>query len=702
KRPGEEELKQFLATLENPLMKADRDFLAQSGRVHGRRLTRVEYEYAVHDLLKIDLPLANGLPADEVVHGFETEADQQQLSHFHLDKYLTAANRALDHAFDRALETPPEFSKTFRAKELTFRTGGNYRGPDSRNGKTVTWRINQQFFGRMPKTAVPADGWYEVTIKNLKAINPGDDGTVWGTLRSGACYSNEPILYPVGIVEATKMSSTQRFRTFIQEGHMLEFKVGDATEKAAPSGASGGNVSFKGRDLAKEGFAGIEFDSISIQRIFPNGERWEVRHSLFPGALKDNKFKIDETPAGLRRYLTWFATRAFRRPLTEGQIDPYLALAQQKLDQGEPFEEALKVGYRALLCSPRFLSFVEPVGQLDDHSLASRLSFLLWSSIPDNDLMKLANRGELSDPRVLAAQVNRMLNDPKSERFFQHFTDQWLNLKQIDFTTPDPRRYRTFDTVLQESMVAETRAFVEELVRTNLSAKNIVDSDFGMLNMRLKEHYGIKDAKVRAGGGLQRVSLPEEARSGLVTQGSVLKITADGSVTSPILRGVWVNERILGLKTPPPPPNIPAVEPDIRGAVSIRDQLAKHSSSESCAACHDKIDPAGFALETYDPVGQWRGAYGTKKDSAKVDPSGLTPDGVPFNGIRSWKAIYADRPEMLAHTFAKHLLTYGTGAYPRFSDSTYLDDIVAESAKDNYGMKSILHAVVASPIFQSK
>ena len=701
-RPEAGELKEFLETLKAPLVKADREFLDRYGRVHGRRLTRIEYEHAIHDLLGIDIPLADGLPADDVIHGFETEADQQQLSHFHLDQYLSAANKALDHAFERALEPEPAFENTYRAKELTHRTADNYRGPDSRDGKTITWRLTLQFFGRMPKTAVPESGWYEVTIKNLQAINPGDDGTVWGTLRSGACASNEPILYPLGLVEATAKPATQTFRGWIRKGHMLEFKVGDATEKAAPTGATGGNVSFKGRDLKKEGFAGIQFDSIHVKRIYPNGSRWQVRNSLFPGSLKDNKFAVKKTPEELNRLIADFATRAFRRPLGEGQIDPYVGLARGELEKGKPFEEALKVGYRAVLCSPRFLSFVEPVGKLDDHALASRLSFLLWSSLPDKSLMKLANQGRLSEPEILASEVDRLLDDPKSERFIANFTDQWLNLKQIDFTTPDPRRFRSFDSVVQESMLAETRAFVSELIHQNLSVRNLVDSDFAMLNGRLKDHYGIKEAAVKPGGGLQRVSLPGDARSGLVTQGAVLKVTADGSVTSPILRGVWVNERILGLKTPPPPPNVPAVEPDIRGAVSIRDQLAKHSSDESCAACHAKIDPAGFALETYDPVGQWRSAYGTSKDSAKVDPSGVTPDGVPFQGIKSWKQIYAERPAMLARTFARHLLTYGTGAYPRFSDSEYLDDIVESAAKDDYGLKSILQACVSSPIFQSK
>ncbi|MEM9017138.1 MAG: DUF1592 domain-containing protein, partial [Verrucomicrobiota bacterium] len=702
-RPEAKELKTFLADLRKPLVEVDRAMLASEGRVHGRRLTRVEYEHTLHDLLRIGIPLSNLLPSDEVAHGFETEADQQQLSHFHLDKYLAAADTALDHAFERAQRGDESFAKTFRAKELTQRFPGNYRGPESRDGKTITWRMNLQFVGRMPRTTVPKSGWYRVSVNNFTGINAGKDGAVWGSLRSGACSSNEPILYYVGSVEATSKPRSQSFVAWIQEGHMLEFRPNEGDDRPAPTGANGGNVSYKGRNLAKDGFAGIAFDSISIERVYPHGKLADVRESIWPGVkLQKGKPMPGAPKQAIDRLTRQFASRAFRRPVTEEQIQPYLDLALSKLETTGDFATALKTGYRAILCSPRFLSFVEPVGKLDDHALASRMSYLFWSSMPDWTLRKLANEGKLSDPKVRHAEVERLLGDPKSERFFEHFTDQWLNLKQIDFTTPDSRRFKTFDPIVQDSMVQETRAFFAELVQNNLSVTNFIDSEFGMLDTRLAHHYGMDFARPKPGGGLQRVSLPEKARSGIVTQGSVLKVTADGSVTSPILRGIWVNERILGLKTPPPPPNVPAVEPDIRGAVSIRDQLAKHSASKTCAGCHAKIDPAGFALETYDPVGRWRSAYGTDKKAAKVDPSGVTPDGVEFAGIASWKEIYMNRPEMLTRAFAKHVLTYGTGAYLRFSDADYLDQIVDHAGEKNFGLRSILHACIASPIFLNK
>ena len=275
-------------------------------------------------------------------------------------------------------------------------------------------------------------------------------------------------------------------------------------------------------------------------------------------------------------------------------------------------------------------------------------------------------------------------------------------MSEIDFTQPDTRRYRYFDPVVQDSIVQETRRFLRELVEKDLSVKNFLISDFAMLNSRLKEFYGMKGVDLKPGKGLQKVSVPAWERSGLVTQGSVLKVTADGSITSPILRGVWVNERILGMETPPPPPNVPAVEPDIRGATSIRDQLEKHRSNDSCAGCHAKIDPAGVALESFDPVGRLREWYGRPKKSAKVDPSGETPEGIAFSNINDWKKVYVKQPDLLAHAFAKHLLTYATGAAIRISDEPYLEEIVHKAEKKRYGLKTILHAAVESPVFLTK
>ena len=311
-------------------------------------------------------------------------------------------------------------------------------------------------------------------------------------------------------------------------------------------------------------------------------------------------------------------------------------------------------------------------------------------------------RGDFASQRCCEGKLNGLLAHERSSRFIEDFTDQWLDLRDIDATQLDPRRFRDFDLPLQQSLKAETQGFVAELIAENRPVTQLLKSDTGFLNTRLRDHYKLKGIKLTAGEGLQKVRLAPAQRSGLLTQASILKVTADGSVTSPVLRGVWVNERILGRHIPPPPESVPAIEPDIRGAVSIRDQLAKHTDSTSCASCHDKIDPSGFALESYDPIGQYRIAYGTKKNSAKVDPSGVTPEGIRFKTFDSWRAIYLKRPETLTRTFARQVLSYGVGGTLKFSDRPLLEEIVAEASKKEYGIKSIIQAALSSEIFLNK
>ena len=251
-------------------------------------------------------------------------------------------------------------------------------------------------------------------------------------------------------------------------------------------------------------------------------------------------------------------------------------------------------------------------------------------------------------------------------------------------------------------MVSETRAFFRELVSENLPVTNFLKSDFAFLNTRLSDHYGLDKANVIPGKGLQKTKLAPSSRSGLLTQGAVLKVTADGSVTSPVVRGVFVNERILGRHIDPPPPNIPAIEPDTRGAVSIRDQLDKHRNSANCASCHAKIDPAGFALEEFDPVGVVREFYGRPKKSAKVDPSGTTPEGGKFANYDGWREIQLEAPEKLATAFVGQLLQYGTGGELRFSDRDVLKKVTEEARNNAYGIRTLIKATVTSQLFLEK
>jgi hypothetical protein len=691
-QPEKNEKDLFLAALNEPLLKTDQADIVANGRVRSRRLTRVEYEHTLHDLLGIDIPLKTLLPEDRASHGFETVADGQQLSHHQLARYLDVADLALSDAFDRAEKGDATYAKHHTPEMLIKNRGGNYRGPDLKNGESITWPIGLQFFGRTP-TWAPAGGWYRITLRGVRGINPTADGAVWGTLRSGHCESNAPLLYMIGLVEATATPRDMTFEAWIEKNHRLELRPNDGTRKNAPTGAKGGNVSFKDRNLEKQGFSGIAHRGIDIERIYPIANDIGVRKKLFGGdgleALKAEN--ID-------KLVSRFATRAFRRPVTEAQSAPYREIAAKSVQEGDSVLEALRAAYRAILCSPRFLTFIESPGPLDDHAIASRLSFALWCSMPDQELLELANQNKLRDPQTLAQQVERLLSHAKAKRFIASFTDQWLKLNQIDFTTPDTRLFRDFDPVVQESMLQETRAYFTELLRRDLSITHLVDSDFAFLNGRLARHYKA-DLALHSGAGLQKVMLkPEAKRGGLMTQGAILKVTADGTSTSPVVRGVFVNERILGNHIPPPPPGIPAIEPDIRGATSIRNQLEKHRHNESCASCHQTIDPPGFALENYDPVGLWRKGYGKDSKGAKIDPSGVTPEGATFTDLATWQQIYTQQPQRLARGFATHFLTYATGAPPRFSDEAALDEI----AKKTTNLRSIMREVVLSDIFRTK
>ncbi len=691
-QPEKNEKDLFLANLKQPLLEVDAADIAANGRVRSRRLTRVEYEHTLHDLLGIDIPLKTLLPEDRASHGFETVADGQQLSHHQLARYLDVADLALDNAFDRAEKGDAKYAKHHTPEMLIKNRGGNYRGPDLKNGESITWPIGLQFFGRTP-TWAPESGWYRVTLRGVRGINPTADGAVWGTLRSGACESNAPLLFMIGLVEATATPRDMTFEAWIEKDHRLELRPNDGTHKKAPTGAKGGNVSFKDRNLEKQGFPGIAHRGIDIERIYPVANDEGVRKKLFGGtgleALKAEN---------LDKLVHRFATKAFRRPVTEAQSAPYREIAAKSLQEGDSVLEALRAAYRAILCSPRILTFIESPGSLDDHSIATRLSYALWCSMPDQELLELAGQNKLHEPETLSAQVERLLSHSKAKRFIASFTDQWLKLNQIDFTTPDTRLFRDFDPVVQESMLQETRAYVTELLRRDLSITHLVDSDFAFLNGRLARHYKA-DLALQSGDGLQKVSLKAEAkRGGLITQGSILKVTADGTSTSPVVRGVFINERILGNHIPPPPPGVPAIEPDIRGATSIRDQLNKHRNNESCASCHQTIDPPGFALENYDAVGIWRKGYGKDGKGAQVDPSGRTPEGDTFTDLATWQQIQTKRPQNLARGFATHFLTYATGAPPRFSDESKLDAIASKTTN----LRSIIREVVLSDIFRTK
>jgi hypothetical protein len=420
------------------------------------------------------------------------------------------------------------------------------------------------------------------------------------------------------------------------------------------------------------------------------------------------------------RLLRAFMTRAYRRPVREKHFERMLALFHDQLDKNFGFAKSLLAAYTGVLASPGFVFVEEQPGRLDDYALATRLALLLWNSPPDAELRALAERGELQHPTTVRAQAERLLADPRSARFVEAFTDYWLDLRKLDDTSPSPTLYNDYelDDALKLAAVEETRLFVAELLREDLPARNIVDSDFTFLNERLAQHYGIDGV---AGSAMRRVALPAESvRGGLMTQASILKITANGTTTSPVLRGHWITDRILGQETPPPPP-VPAIEPDIRGAVTIRQQLDQHRADPSCASCHSKMDPPGFALESFDVMGGWRERYRAVADNGAaehgvgmngqafafhyalpVDCTGELPDGQAFADVRELKRLLLADESVIARNLARQLVIYATGAPVRFADRAEVERILEQTADGDYGVRSMVRAIIQSDLFLSK
>jgi hypothetical protein len=431
---------------------------------------------------------------------------------------------------------------------------------------------------------------------------------------------------------------------------------------------------------------------------------------------------VSDNPRGdAERLLRTFLPRAYRRPVSESDVQRFLGLFQTQLERGRSFTESMLAAYTAVLSSPAFVYCDEAPGRLDDHALATRLSLFLWNSEPDEALRARARRSELRRPEVLRAETERLLSNPKSARLAEAFLDYWLELRRISDTDPSNTLYSDYylDESLFEASLDETRLFFTELLQRNLPARHVVDSDFTYANERLARHYGLTGV---SGAVLRRVALPADSpRGGFMTQAAVLKVTANGTTTSPVMRGKWIMERIVGLQLPPPPASVPAVEPDIRGAVTIREQLDKHRADESCAACHRKIDPPGFALESFDVMGGWRDRYrATAIDAAPalgmgkngqpfafhyaqpVDPSGQLPDGRRFKDVREFKQLLLKDEAQIARNLAKQLAVFATGAPVRFSDRARIEEILQQARSSQYGVRSLVHAIIQSELFLNK
>jgi hypothetical protein len=435
--------------------------------------------------------------------------------------------------------------------------------------------------------------------------------------------------------------------------------------------------------------------------------------------LFDDVDATNGSAADAERLFRRFAARAALRPISEEAHQPFLKLIEAKMAAGVGFAESLLAGYQALLCSSHCLYLTEPRYEAPDvhFAIANRLSHFFWNSRPDDDLAQSAKNGRLHDKAVLRMQTERLIADPRFEQFVRTFADEWLDLRKLRRDIPDERLYPEYrkDDYLVDSMERETQAFLRAMVRENLPASTVVASDFTFVNDRLAAHYDLPRA---IGSDMQRVTLPKDSPfGGLVTQAALMKHTANGTPSPPVLRGVWIMEKLLGQPPPPPPKHVPAVEPDIRGATTIRALLAKHMESQTCASCHAKFDPVGFAMENFDVMGAWRDHYRGMERGEKitgidpaghpytyfvgqpVDASAVLPTGETFRDIHELKRILASKPRQLAKNLLDHLVLHATGTPVGFADREEVETMLDACAANEFRMQDLIHALVQSRIF---
>lgn len=718
------------------------------GRSPLRRLNTTQYENTIRRLVGTSVKVRELLPEDNSAGGFDNVGTALDLSATHLLKYQEAAERAILSALPKHPHLPVHERRTGR--EISQK-GSNFQQTLSRscflkNDSLVVYSTLPRYglvctpsvLGagrykiRMAASAVGADhapvpvalctidrGREPPVVHETIDLPPGEPRLVEAEIHLDAGESF--------VVQFQSQWDIRRTKKPIEEYTGPGFQI-DWLEIAGP-------IDSFPSDAYRQLFGNAELMPRSVAKAIEEGRKpqdWSKRNTIYQW-LNDPLEPVSASPKSeAEQLLRRFIARAFRRPVDEERLRQFVDPVLAKLGAGESFLNALIFGYKKVLTSPEFLFLIESPGPLDRYALASRLAYFLTSQPPDDELLA----ADLTDPKHLRQHTERLLQSPASEGFIRDFTGQWLELRKMDATIPDPNLYGDFDGALLWSMPRETHRFFGTILRENRSVLEFVDSDWTVVNRRLAAHYGILEAFAQGSplpepnpavpctvpaSEFRRVVLPVDARrGGVLTQGSVLKVTADGTTTSPVLRGKWVLERIVGRPTPPPPPDVPAIEPDIRGATTIRQQLDKHRSIDSCNVCHRHIDPPGFALETFDPIGGYREFYRASVRTQAgivqipgytgrafyrgpdVEKGGITHDGKSFDDITGYKRILLEDPDQITRNIVRKLLTYATGAEPEFADREVIEDIVKRSDAAQRGLRALVHEIVQSRPFRNK
>lgn len=735
KRPTQEEIAAFVSNLDSLLKAGRASRMAARPPVSHYRLSRKEYQNTVYDLLGVryDPTMPGELNEDTLWHGFERIGSELSLSPSHVDRYYRAAEVVLDRAFPTASAEPRKVRKT--AADLRYGGGKSQMEALARFG--IQRPLRFMMFPGMPygegvqaafapewlgKTGPEHSGLYHMRLQ-ASGIRPV--GGQPAHLRIGRMRADNGAIEGLIEFDVTAPEDSPQvyeFDVFLEMPATLNFKVVVTNEIDERSGsafkyAAGTRPAYifthSSETMLLNPSAPQMFDNKGnglFSTVLLDWIEWEG--PLNTEAEKSRRSGVlppeDATPEVVAKHVQRFAERAWRRAVKMEEIAEYLESYRSERDAGEKMADAFRIALQGVLTSRHFLYLVEgdpvPREKLSDSELASRLSYFLWSSMPDDALFKTATSGALRAD-ALTKEVDRLLADGKADRFVDDFARQWLQLHRLGTFVPDKKLYPNYDAWLETSMRSEPIEYFREVFRKNLPVDCFIDSNWTVANARLCDFYGLAEPKT---GGFQRVALkPEDHRGGLLTMGAVLGLTSDGTRHRPVHRGVWVSETILGKTPPPPPANVPAIEPGTPKSpkATIRQKLESHATNANCAACHARIDPLGLAWDNYDAVGQWRTrekvAAGVGEDPL-INPAGVMPDGRPFNDPVQFKKRLLEDRDKFVRAFIEHLCTYGLRRVLTFDDQEDIKAIELEARRCQYNVRDIVRAVALSELMRKR
>jgi hypothetical protein len=695
-QPTLEDKKAFLACLDAALTTSACTAPADPGRVTLRRLNRAEYDNTIRDLLGVDIQPAEDFPADDVGYGFDNIGDVLAVSPLLFEKYLAAAERIVEKAFTFDLvPLPPTIS--YRGSDMKPPSPPAQPEPVKRDGqappfdwvassKQLRFRAGAKAFteGELVVThEFQGEGLYEFKYQSFGA--PIDRDPVRGAvlLDGQEIYRGE--LRPF-VVDARPPA--REFKATVKSGaHKLAVTI--LNPKSNPDEAD-----------PKKRIRSVLFDTLEFRGPMPKVERVpSATYKRIMIAYPGNG--LSETECA-RRICENLARRAFRRPVTATEVDRLAKLVDVAKSRGDDFDKGVQLAVQAVLVSPHFLFKVEHDRKslekpypITDYELATRLSYFLWSSTPDDELFQLADKGELR--KNLEPQVRRMLKDPKAAALGENFAGQWLQVRNVMSIMIDPALFPAFNDDLRSAMARETTLFFEAVVKEDRSILDFIDGDFTFVNSRLAKFYGIPNVR---GSEFRRVSLKGTPRAGILTQGSVLTVTSNATRTSPVKRGKYILETLLNAPPPPPPPEVPELKDEAAAVAtgSLRKRMEQHRANPDCAVCHDKMDALGFAFENFDATGAWR----TKDGKFDIDPSGTLPDGRKFKDPAELRALLRAEPDKFRRCLAEKLLTYALGRGIEPADRCAVDVVCKAAADHGDTFSALVSAVVASDPFQMR